>query len=75
MAKNRIPQSTTYKDLIELQMLNGDELQEKHLGEEPSNVQYTSRFRARVLLEAIEIWIKKSICVASRESQMFYLSR
>ena len=30
-AKNRIPHSTTYKELIELQVLNGDELLEKHL--------------------------------------------
>ena len=59
LAKNLIPQSTTYNELIELQVFNGDELQEKHLGEGPSNAHYTSRFQARVLLEAIEIWIKK----------------
>ena len=43
-------------------MLNVDELQEKHLGEEPSNAQYASRFRASALLEAIEIWLKKLMC-------------
>ena len=31
-------------ELIELQVLNGDELLEKHLSEGPSNAQYTSRF-------------------------------
>ena len=61
--------------LIELQVLNGNELQEKYLGEGPSNAQYTSRFIARVLLEAIEIWLKKKYVLSSRESQFFYLSR
>ena len=41
LAKNHIPHSTTYKELIELQVLNGDELLEKHLSEGPSNAQYT----------------------------------
>ena len=65
LAKNRIPQSTTYKDFIELQVLNGDELQEKYLGEGPSNAQYTSRFSPRVWIEAIDIWIKKAYVLSS----------
>ena len=36
----------------ELQVLNGEELLEKHLSEGPSNAQYTSRFSARLLIEA-----------------------
>ena len=55
LAKNHISHSTTFKDLIELQVLNGDELLEKHLSEGPSNAQYTSRVSARVLIEAIDI--------------------
>ena len=54
LAKNHIPHSTTYKELIELQVLNGDELLEKHRSEGPSNAQHTSRFS-----EAIDIWIKR----------------
>ena len=42
-------------------MLNGDELLEKHLSEGPSNAQYTSRFSARVLIEAIYIWIERKL--------------
>ena len=56
LAKNRIPHSTTYKDLIELQGLNGNEL--KYLSEGPSNAQYTSRFSARVLIEVIDMRIE-----------------
>ena len=55
--QNRIPHLTTYKEFIELQVLNGDKLHEKHLSEGPSNAQYTSRFSARLLIEAIDIWI------------------
>ena len=58
LVKNRIPHSTTYRELVELQVLNGNELLEKHFSEGPSNAQYTSRFSARVLIEAIDIWIK-----------------
>ena len=31
LVKNRIPYSTTFKELIELQLLNGVKLLEKHL--------------------------------------------
>ena len=37
LAKNHIPHSTTYKDLIELQVLHDDELLKKHLSNWPSN--------------------------------------
>ena len=67
---------TTYKELIELQVLNGDKLLEKHLSEGPSNAQYTSRFSARVLIEAIDIWIeRKLMCSLQEESLLFHLSR
>ena len=49
LANNCIPHSTTYKELIELQVLNGDELLETYPNKGPSNAQYTSRFSARVL--------------------------
>ena len=57
LAKNRIPNSTAYKEFIKLQVLNGNELLEKHLSEGPSNAQDTSRFRPRMLIEAIDNWI------------------
>ena len=61
LAKNHILHSTTYKELIELQMLNGDELLEKHLSEGTSNARYTSRFSATVLIEVIDIWIERKL--------------
>ena len=42
LAKNHIPHSITYKELIELQILYGEELLEKNLGKGSSNAQYTS---------------------------------
>ena len=63
---NRIPHSTTYMELLELQVFNSDELLEKHLSEGPSNAQYMSRFSAIVLIEAIDIWIEGNLCVVSK---------
>ena len=71
LAKNRIPHSTTYKEFIELQVFNGDKLFEKHLSEGPSNAQYTSRFSARVLIEAIDIWIERKLMCSLQESLYF----
>ena len=62
LAKNLIPYS------IELQVLNGDEMVEKHHSEGPSNAQYTSRFSARVLIEAIDIWIEWKLMCSLQES-------
>ena len=58
LAKNRILHSTSFKELIVLQVLKGDE---KHLSEGPSNAQYTSRFSARLLIEGIDNWIKRKL--------------
>ena len=71
LAKNRIPHSTTYKELIELQVLKDDRLLEKHLGEGPTNAQYTSRFSARVLIEAIDIWIERKLMRSLKERPYF----
>ena len=43
LAKYRIPHSTTYKELVELQVFNGDELLEKHLSEGHLMFKYTSK--------------------------------
>ena len=71
LAMKCIPRSTTNKELIELQVLNGNELLEKHLSEGPSNAQYTSRFSARVLIEAIDIWIERKLMCTLQESPHF----
>ena len=71
LAKNRIPHSTTYKELIELQVLNGDEFLEKHLSEGPSNAQYTSRFSTRMLIEVIIFGSKESLCVVCKRVPTF----
>ena len=73
LAKNHIPHPTTYKELIELQVFNGNKLLEKHLSEGPSNAHYTSRFSARVLIEAIDIWIERKLMCSLQDSP--YLSR
>ena len=52
-------------------MLNGDQLLEKHLSEGPSNAQYTSRFSARVLIEAIDIWTERKLMCSFQESPTF----
>ena len=54
-----------------LHVLNGDGLLEKHLSEGPSNAQYTSRFSARVLIEAINIWIERKLICSLQESPYF----
>ena len=72
LAKNRIPHSATYKELIELQV-HGDGLLEKHLSEGSSNAQYTSRFGARVLIEAIDIWIETKLMCSRQECPYFFI--
>ncbi len=69
LAKNR--STLNHKELIELQMLNGDELLEKHLSDGSSNTQYTSRFSARLLIEAIDIWIERKLICSLQESPYF----
>lgn len=56
LVKNRIPHTTTFSQLIELQVANGNEVLvlQKHLIEGAQNAQYTSKFSAVILLEAID---------------------
>ena len=69
LAKNRIPHSTTYKELIEFQVRNGDKLLEKYLT--TSNAQYTSKSSARVLIEAFDIWFERKLMCRLQESPYF----
>ena len=69
MAKNRIPHSTTCKKLIELQVLN-DELLKSIL---VKGRLMLSRFSARVLIEAINIWIKRKLMCSLQKSSYFFI--
>lgn len=46
LVKNRIPHTTTYTQLVELQVANGDQVLEQHINQHSLNTQYTSRFSA-----------------------------
>ena len=59
-AKNRLPLTTTFDPLVQLQIANGDELLQQHVKEGPQNAQYTSKFSAVMLLEAINSWLDRS---------------
>ena len=73
LVKNCIPHSTVYKELIELQVLDGNEMHEKHFSEGPSIAQYTLRFSARVLIETFDIWIKRKLTCSLQESPYFFI--
>ena len=53
LVKHRIPHTTTFEDLLELQVANGDEFLQKHMEDGPRNAQYTSKFSISSLIEAI----------------------
>ena len=72
LAMNRIPQPNTYKELIEIQVLNGNKLLEKHLSEGPSNAQYTSSHSASVFIEAIDIWVERKHMCSLQESHTLH---
>ena len=44
---------------------------EKHLREGPPNAHYTPRFSARVLIDAIYIWIERKLMGSCQESPYF----
>ena len=54
LVKNRIPHTTIYPHLIELQIANGGKILQKHINQGPSNAQYTSSFSLRIFFEAID---------------------
>ena len=55
MAKNGLPLTTIYNQLIELQIANGDTLPQHLVEVGPNNAQNTSTFSSVMLLEAIDI--------------------
>ncbi len=71
LAKNRIPHSTTYSQLVELQVTNGDQLLEQHINQHPLNAQYTSRFSASMLIEAVDTWLERKLLKSLKSSPYF----
>ena len=61
LAKNRMPLTTTFDSLVQWQIANGDELLQQHVKEGPQNAQYTSKFSAGMLLEAINSWLDRKL--------------
>ena len=70
LAKDRIPHTTCFQDLIELQIENGDEVLRLH-SEGPSNAQYTSKFSQTEMIEAISKWIAAKLNESLKSSSFF----
>ena len=73
LTKKRIPHTTTFEDIMELQIANGDELLKQHVEQGPSNAQYTYRFSSVSLIEAIDIWIERRLMSSLKSSPFFSL--
>ena len=71
LVKNRIPHSTTYRELVELQVANGNQLLEQHINSHPLNAQYTSRSSATMLIEAIDTWLERKLLQSLKSSLCF----
>ena len=73
LTKSRIPQPTTFEEIIEFQIANGDALLKQHVEQGPANDQYTSKFSSVSLIEAIETWIERSLISSLKSSPFFSL--
>ena len=71
LAKNRLPLTSTYSQLVELQVANGDALLQQHLDQGPRNAQYTSKFSAVMLLESIDVWLDQKLEESLKSSPYF----
>ena len=71
LAKNRIPHTTVYPHLVNLQVANGDNLLEQHIKQNPSNAQYTSKFSVTMLIEAIATWLERKLLTSLMSSPFF----
>ena len=71
LAKNRLPLTTTFDPLVQLQIVIGDELLQQHVKEGPQNAQYTSKFSAVMLLEAINSWLDRKLIESLKSSPYF----
>lgn len=73
LTKSRTPHTTTFEDIIELQIANGDALLKQHAEQGPSNAQYTSKFSSVSLIEAIDTWIERRLMCSLKSSPFFSL--
>ena len=73
LVKHRIPHTTTFEDLVELQVANGDEFLQKHIKDGPGNAQYTSKFSITSLIEAIGTWLDERLLDSLKRSPFFSL--
>ena len=73
LAKNRLSLTTTFDPLVQLQIVNGDELLQQHVKKGPQNAQYTSKFSAVMLLEAINSWLDRKLIGSLKSSPYFFV--
>ena len=71
LAKNRIPHTTVYRRLLDLQVANGDTVLDQHMTENPLNTQYTSKFSVTMLIEAIDTWLERNLLTSLKSSTFF----
>ena len=71
LAKNRLPLTTVYGELVELQVENGDTVLKQHLEQGPHNAQYTSNFSVVMLLDAIDTWLDQRLIQSLKSSPYF----
>ena len=71
LARNHISHTTTYQQLVDLQIANGDARLKEHKEHGPANAQYTSKFSSVALLEAIDTWIEKQLEQSLKASPYF----
>ena len=71
LVKHHIPHTTTFQDLLALQVANDDQLLAQHITEGPANAQYTSKFSMTSLIEAIDTWLDRKLVESLKESPFF----
>ena len=71
LVKSRIPHTTTFEELVQLQIANGDDLLKQHVEQGASNAQYTSKFSSVSLIEAIDTWIERRLLSSLKTSPFF----
>ena len=73
LAKNRLPLTATFDDMIQLQIENGNEVLKQHDESGPLNAQYTSNYSVVTLLYAIDTWLDKKLVSSLASSTYFYV--
>ena len=71
LAKNRLPLTTIYKEVVQLQVENGDANLKQHLDQGPRNAQYVLNFSVVMVMEAIDTWLEQRLLQSLKESSHF----